>query len=150
MTIKKAIEHLAWKFKNSWKPTPKDIEAFNEVAEFTETQLTKQYNDNQLFAKLYITLYGELLKYYNSTVFDKEPQKAIHQILDTPIETLIKKFVDKADLIEQTKEWFDQAGNTHPRLSDTSSINPEAISMTYDEAVENLTTMMNMALTKYK
>ena len=150
MTIKKAIDHFAWKFKNSWKPTSKDVEAYNEIATFTEDKLKQQFADNQLFAKLYITFYGELLRYYNATVFDKEPQKALNKILDTPIEILIEKFVDKANLIEQTKEWFDEAGNSHPRLSDTSSIKPEEESMTLNEATENLTAMINMALTKYK
>jgi len=150
MTIKKAIEHIAWKFKNSWKPTPKDIEAFNEVAEFTETQLTKQYNDNQLFAKLYISFYGELIKYYDTTVFDNTPQKALHKILDTPMELIIQKFIDKCNLQEQTKEHRKKNGIKHPKLVDTSDIHPFAEVTTYDEAVENLTTMINMALTKYK
>ena len=149
MTIKKALEHLAWKFKNSWKPTPKDIEAFNEVAEFTEAKLKQQYNDNQLFAKIYITFYGELLKYYDSTVFDPIPQKALNKILDTPIETIIQKFLDKANLQEQTIEHRKKNGIKHPKTVDTSDIKPDAEAMTYEEAEQNLTAMINMALTKY-
>ena len=152
-TVKKAVEHFLWKLdpkNNQWKATESDIKAIKQIAEFTEDKLKQQFADNQLFAKLYITFYGELLRYYNATVFDKEPQKALNKILDTPIEILIEKFVDKANLIEQTKEWFDEAGNSHPRLSDTSSIKPEEESMTLNEATENLTAMINMALTKYK
>ena len=152
-TVKKAVEHFLWKLdpkNNQWKATESDIKAIKQIAEFTEDKLKQQFADNQLFAKLYITFYGELLRYYNATVFDKEPQKALNKILDTPIEILIEKFVDKANLIEQTKEWFDEAGNLHPRLSDTTAIKPEEESMTLNEATENLTAMINMALTKYK
>lgn len=149
MTIKKALEHFEWKLSNSWKPTTKDIEAYNEIVEFTETKLKQQYNDNQLFAKLYITFYGELLKYYNASVFDNIPQKAIHKILDTPIEVIITKFVEKAKLIEQTKEHTDKNGFKHPKLVDTSDIKIDADSMTYEEAEDNLTALINMALNKY-
>ena len=151
-TVKKSIEHFIWKLdpkNNQWKATENDIKAIKEIAEFTETQLTKQYNDNQLFAKLYITFYGELLKYYDSTVFDPIPQKALHKILDTPIETIIQKFLDKANLQEQTIEHRKTNGIKHPKTVDTSDINPDAEAMSYEEAEQNLTAMINMALTKY-
>ena len=150
MTIKKAIEHFEWKFTNSWKPTEADINAYNIILNFVKDKHEKQYNDNQLFAKLYITFYGELLKYYNTTVFDKEPQKALHQILDTPIQTIIQKFLDKANLQEQTIKHSTKNGFKHPKQVDTSDIEPNATAMTYDEAKENLKTLINLALNQYK
>ena len=150
MTIKKAIEHFTWRFSNGLTPTPKDVEAINEIIEFTENTLNKNFDNQQLFAKLYITMYGELIKYFNASVFDKEPQKALHQILNTPLDAIIDKFVDKANLQEQTIEHSKKNGFKHPKQVDTSDIKPDAIAMTKDEAIENLTAMINMALTKFK
>ena len=150
MTIKKAIEHFEWKFKNKWKPTQADLDAYNTILKFVEDKHEQQYNNNQLFAKLYITFYGELIKYYNATVFDKEPQKALHQILDTSIQTIIQKFLDKSNLQEQTIKHSTKNGFKHPNQVDTSDIEPNAVSMTYDEAEENLKTMINLALNTYK
>ena len=150
MTIKKAIEHFEWKFTNKWKPTQADLDAYNTILKFVEDKHEQQYNDNQLFAKLYITFYGELIKYYNATVFDKEPQKALHQILDTSIQTIIQKFLDKANLQEQTIKHSTKNGFKHPKQVDTSDIEPNAVSMSYDEAEENLKTMINLALNTYK
>lgn len=151
-TVKKAIEHFIFKLdpkNNIWKASETDIKAIKLIAEFTEEKLNQQFNDNQLFAKLYITFYGELLKYYDTTVFDNVPQKSLHQILDTPIEVLIQKFLDKANLQEQTLEHRKKNGIKHPEQVDTSDINPDAIAMTFDEAQHNLKTMINMALAKY-
>ena len=149
MTINKAIQHFQFKFKNNWNPTEKDIEAYNQIVEFTEAKLKQQYNENQLFAKLYISFYGELIKYYDTTVFDNVPQKALHKILDTPIETIIQKFLDKANLQEQTIEHRKANGIKHPRIVSTEDIELDAEAMTYQETEDNLTAMINMALTKY-
>ena len=149
MTINKAIQHFQFKFKNNWNPTEKDIEAYNQIVEFTEAKLKQQYNENQLFAKLYISFYGELIKYYDTTVFDNTPQKALHKILDTPIETIIQKFLDKANLQEQTIEHRKTNGIKHPRIVSTEDIDLDAEAMTYKEAEDNLNAMINMALTKY-
>lgn len=150
MTIKKAIEHFEFKLSKVWKPTELDLDAYNTLVEFTEDKLKQQYNDNQLLGKLYITFLGELIKFYDTTYDDKTPQIALHKILDTPMELIIQKFIDKCNLQEQTKEHRKKNGIKHPKLVDTSDIDPFAEALTYDEAVENLTTMINMALTKYK
>jgi len=152
-TVKKAVEHFIWKLdpkNNQWDATENDIKSLKEIVKFVEHKHEQQYNNNQLFAKLYITFYGELIKYYNATVFDKEPQKALHQILDTSIETLIQKFLDKANLQEQTIKHSTKNGFKHPKQVDTSDIEPGAIAMTYAEAKENLTTMINLALNQYE
>ena len=150
MTIKRAIEHFGWRFENGLNPTENDIEAYNTIVRFVKDKHEKQYNNNQLFGKLYISFYGELLKYYNSTVFDKEPQKALHQILDTSIETIIHKFLSKANLQEQTINHTTKNGFKHPKQVDTSDIEPDAIAMKYVEAEENLKQMINLALNQYK
>ena len=149
MTIKRAIDHFIWKFSNTWKPTKKDIEALNEIIEFVEQKHQKQFNDNLLFAKLYITFYGELLKFYNASVFDSIPEKAINKILDTEIELIIEKFVDKANLVEQTQKQVAKHGYKHPMQVKENLIEPLNEAMTYEEAVDNLTARINFALNKY-
>ena len=54
MNIQKALQHLEWRFKNSWKPTPKDIEAYNAIVDYKEIQETKILNENESLAKLWI------------------------------------------------------------------------------------------------
>lgn len=149
ITINKALAHLQWRFTNGWKPTEKDIEAYNEIVSFADQKMQQQFNDNQLFAKLYITMLGELLIYYNTTVMDNTPQKALNKILDTPIEVIIKKFLKKANLQEQVKADGTNKDHLHPLAHDTSHIDINAEAMSYNEAIDNLTTMINMAINKY-
>ena len=95
MTIKKAVEHFIWKFKNSWNPTEKDVEALNAVIEFVESKHKKQIQDFHLFAKLYIMVYAQYLERYKATIFDDIPRKELHKLLDRPTEDFIKRFTDR-------------------------------------------------------
>lgn len=152
MTISRAINHFLWKFNpknNQWKATERDQEAINTIIEFTEKKHSQDFVNQELFAKLYITFYGELLKFYDATVFDKTPQKALHKILDTPIETIIEKFVDKANLQEQTVEYRSKNKTLHPQEGHTETIEPFAEAMTVEDATENLTAMINLAINEY-
>lgn len=54
MNIDKAIEHFHWKFKNTWKPTQKDVEAFNSIIDYKELVESKTLSENELLAKLWI------------------------------------------------------------------------------------------------
>lgn len=54
MNIEKALSHFEWKFKNSWKPTKKDIEAYNAIIEWKEIQESITLSENELLAKLWI------------------------------------------------------------------------------------------------
>jgi len=161
-TIKQAINHFMFKLNpknNIWKATQKDADAINEIIEFVESKHRQQLNSNELFAKLYITLFGELLKYYNCSVFDPTPQKAINKILDTPIEVIIQKFIDKANITE-TGLQMEEAGIEIKdiRLKSIEQIEKETDyfsmdmlepQMTYDEAVKNLEAMINFAINEY-
>lgn len=152
MTIKKATDHFVFKLKNVWKASENDIEAFNTIIDFIEKKHNKQLNDNELFAKLYISFYGELLRYYKATVFDKIPQKAIHKILDTPIENLIEKFISKATEVEQTIEFEKNGMYLHP--NNYTSQQKEKVRIIepvirFEEARDNLTSMINLALNEF-
>lgn len=54
MNINKALEHFQYKFKNNWKPTQRDIEAYNAIVDYKEMQETKILNENESLAKLWI------------------------------------------------------------------------------------------------
>lgn len=54
MNIEKAISHFRWKFQNKWKPTEPDIEAYNAIIKFKETQEKINLDNNELFAKMWV------------------------------------------------------------------------------------------------
>ena len=95
MTIKKAIDHFIWKFKNKWQPTQKDVDCLNEIITFVEDKHKKQFNDYQLFAKLYVMVYAQYLKRYDATVFDDLPRNELTRYLDQPLERIIQRFTDR-------------------------------------------------------
>ena len=54
MNIAKALTHLEWKLKNHWKPTAKDLEAYNSILEWKELTESKNLSQNESLAKLWI------------------------------------------------------------------------------------------------
>ena len=154
MNINKAIAHFEWKLTNHWKPTPKDLEAYNSMVEYVDKNNKQQLNDNQLFAKLYITYYGELLKYYKASIFDKEPQKDLHKTLDTPLETIIDTFRATLKDIEIANTFEVNGSIRHPlewSEQDKANIKMKKVNLIpYQEAEDNLTAMINLALNTFK
>ena len=151
-TITKAINHFKWKFQNSWKPTQQDVEAYNQIVEFTEKKHEQQFVDQQLFAKLYIKYYGELIRYYKSSVFDKEPQKEINRILDTPIEHLIQDFCKTVKEVEQSRTLEVRGDIKHPlqwTAEEKANIKLVKEEITEEDATTNLTAMINFAIDNY-
>ena len=69
MDIEKAIDHFTWKFKNSWKPTKKDIEAFNAILDFKEHTESVNLQKNDSLAKLWI---HQLILFARSGSYDGE------------------------------------------------------------------------------
>jgi len=84
MDINKAIEHFAWKLQNHWKPTPKDIEAFNAVLNYKKMQedINLQRNENlaKMWVKTFITMSNTNL--YNAETIineiDKDLSKSVY------------------------------------------------------------------------
>jgi len=148
-TTKQALQHFAWKLKKVWQMTEDDMTAFNIISKFIDKHQKEQFNDNQAFAKLYITYYGELLKYYKTTVYDKQPQKHLNSILSTPIEKVIQTFVETSNDVERALEYEIDGVLKHPRQwteEDKKNINMKKPPNSYDECVCNLTAMINAAL----
>ena len=67
----------------------------------------QQFQQNQLFAKLYIFVYMRFISKMGATVMNNEPRKAIHKILEKPIEQWIEEFKDEmndSDMYTSLKE----------------------------------------------
>ena len=149
-TVKKAIEHFIYKLdpkNNIWKATETDIKAIKLIAEFTEEKLNQQFNDNQLFAKIFVSFYGELLKYYESTVFDIEPAKELNKMLDMSFDRLVDKFIEKHYNIELALQIPKKDRYKHPTelkrlgydIKDVERLDKET-------TTDQLKVMINMAL----
>jgi len=81
MTPEKALSHFKYKLTTSWKPTAFDLEAYNALVEFVNEKQKKQLIDNQLFAKLFIWSYAQLLRHYKSNIYSKIPKSHLQDIL---------------------------------------------------------------------
>lgn len=155
MNISKAVSHFLYKLnpKNRiWKATPSDQEAINTIIDFVESKHAKDFNDHQLYAKLYITYLAELMKYYKATVFDGIPQKELHKILDQTLEQIIENFVKTATDIEQSLEYEIDGVLKHPmQLTKEQKDNVKIINpvMTYEQAKNNLTSLINLSINEF-
>ena len=163
MNINKAIEHLKFRFKNHWKPTEKDVEAINSIIKFTKEKHEKQYNDNQLFGKLYIYVLGEYINFYRSSVTSDLPQKELHKLLDRPIQQIISEFTTKANDVERILRLKQEGlSGEHPATipeaqkeierSKIASIGMKIFDdiITEHEATDNLIELVNLALNEYE
>lgn len=54
MKIQTALSHLKWKFQNTWKPSERDVEAYNAIVEYVEFQNSVNLSQNEQLAKLWI------------------------------------------------------------------------------------------------
>lgn len=153
-TIKDAVNHFLFKLNpknNIWNATERDKQAIDKIIEFVEDKHKNQFNDYQLFAKIYISFYGELLRFYECTVLDSEPQKAIHKILDTPLEDLIKKFIDKHKDVETALSVPKEHRYKHPlQLKELGLEYKEAEKLDYQETEDNFKSLINLAINSFK
>jgi hypothetical protein len=159
MTPNNALKHFEWKFKNHWKPTQKDVDAYNTLYKYVKDTSEKQLKENELFAKLYIFLYGEFLVYYRQTVFDKTARKELNRILDTPMSEIVERFVKIAN-DQETFDRMKEAGidiDKHPVLKSDEENEREKFTkemlepvMTIDEAYTNLNAMVVNAINAFK
>ncbi|MGB0896854.1 MAG: hypothetical protein ACPGRW_06000 [Flavobacteriaceae bacterium] len=160
ITIKKAVDHFVFKFKNVWKPTNKDIDALKSIMSFADDTYKNQINDYQLFAKLYVHLYGMMLIHYNATPMNSIPQTELNRIVDTPLETLIKDFTNKANMMElynqgenlglsnkYLKTPLEQENDLEILSNNIGLLNNK---WTQEDIEKNITTLINHAIRAYK
>lgn len=95
MTIKKAVDHLVFKFNKVWNVTDNDVSALETIMKFVEEKHKKQLQDYHLFTKLYIMVYAQFLDRYKATVFDDIPKKELSKYLNQPLEVIIQRFTDR-------------------------------------------------------
>ena len=93
----KGMQRIGWRFSQGkpFKPNDTDKEAYNAIVDFIDIQHKKQFKNNELFAKLYIYIYGKFLSHYQATVLDKIPRGEVYKILNRSIEDLIDEFTNE-------------------------------------------------------
>ncbi|RDY58911.1 hypothetical protein DX873_14730 [Flagellimonas nanhaiensis] len=103
MTLKQSIQRLKWRFseKKPFAANENDFEALNTIIDFCASIQKKNYQEQELFAKLYIAYYSNLLKFYDCTVFDSMPKKHIDGILSKPLFLLIEELKEQLNLSEK-------------------------------------------------
>jgi hypothetical protein len=83
MKIDKALEHFEWKFKNTWKPTPKDIEAYNAIVDYKQQVDDVNLAKNESLAKLWI---HQFMLLSNTQMYTAERCiQVINEILSKPV-----------------------------------------------------------------
>lgn len=82
MNIEKALEHQAWRLKNS-KSTERDLEAFNSIIDWKRLQEQKSLKNNDAFAKLWI--HQLILLNENNMYSGERSIQVIDEILDKSV-----------------------------------------------------------------
>ena len=92
--LKKSAKRLIWRFnlKNGFIPNNEDKSALNCVLEWINREKEDRLKDNIQFAKLFIYIFNQNIRHYETDVLDSEPQKQLSKILDTPIELFYEAF----------------------------------------------------------
>ena len=96
MDFKKAMQRIGWRLQQApFKPNNEDKQAYNSIVQLIENHQKQQFENNELFAKLYIHVYGKFISHYKTTVLDVIPRKELHKILEMPISHLVEKFTQE-------------------------------------------------------
>lgn len=97
MDIDKALNHFKWKFKNHWKPTKKDIEAYNSILDFKEHRQSVSLSENELLAKLWI---HQLMLLNTSNLYSAERSiQVIDEILSKSVYDWVLRLKDQTDIM---------------------------------------------------
>ena len=68
MDFKKAMQRIGWRLQQpNFKPNNEDKQAYNSIIQIIENQQKEQFKNNELFAKLYIHVYGKFISHYKTT-----------------------------------------------------------------------------------
>ena len=97
--IKRAAEKLIWRLKpsgsgeyKSFTPNKDDVDSLNCLLQWVNNQKKETFDNNHLFAKLYIYHLTMNIRYFETTILDPVPQEDLSRILDTPIKHFYKAF----------------------------------------------------------
>ena len=112
MVITKAVQRLGWRFSeavkknNTFTINQNDIDAIKSIANYVEQTQAQQFQDNELFAKMYILAYAKMIEHFKADILDNEPRKQMGRLLNRPLNEVIEDFrqrlndSDKYNLIE--------------------------------------------------
>ncbi|MCP4055680.1 MAG: hypothetical protein GY739_22090, partial [Mesoflavibacter sp.] len=88
MNINKAIQRLEWRLKKGWIANQQDLDAYNSIIDFRDTQFSINLTENEPLSKLFIVYFIMLCKRHNLT--SKEALNSIDDILKQDLHTWIK------------------------------------------------------------
>lgn len=95
MDIDKALNHFEWKLKNHWKPTKKDIEAYNAILDFKEHRQSVSLSENELLAKMWI---HQLMLLNTSNLYSAERAiQVIDEILSKSVYDWVLRLKDQTN-----------------------------------------------------
>ena len=137
METKNALQRLGWRFSEalktgdkSFRINTKDLEALKTIDLTIQEHQSQQYEQNELFAKLYIYIYQKILENDGHTVLDSEPRRKLYNLLKKPLANIISDFTqslnesERYELIENVGVELDHPAlkSEEKRLQDTKLI----------------------------
>lgn len=150
-TLDEAINRWVWRLKKSskentpFKPNEVDLEAFNYIVVWINSEKKKNVLKHNLFAKLYILKLVDTIRKNESDILENLCQKEVSRILDTPLPKFVEAF--QHDLYQnQIKRILERVSNQGLEV-----LTEESIKQRYDyEYISNkLSNMISEALNKF-
>jgi hypothetical protein len=145
MYINKAVKRLGWRFQQAaqannrvLKLNQNDIDALQSISDYVEKTQRLQFQDNELFAKMYILFYMRILEKDRTTVFETFARRKLFNFLKQPISSMIEKFTDFLN-DQEIRNLFEELNikTVHPAM------------ITENEKSDNLDKVLNALKTPY-
>lgn len=104
--VTKALNRIFWRFggngnKNPFPVNQGDLDALQELSDYVEETQKQQYEQNELFAKLYIYLSQKIMETDKSTVFETNHRRKIGNLLKKPLSQIVNDLTDSLNDSEQ-------------------------------------------------
>jgi hypothetical protein len=90
MKLKEAIQRLSFTVSKQNKPNATDAEALNKILEYLNSNIKREVNENEMFAKLYVYLLFNEVIFYKGDV--DMSQAKINDVLKQPLIDLYENF----------------------------------------------------------
>lgn len=139
MTLDKALEHFQYKFKNHWKPTQRDIEAYNTIVDYKELQESKNISQNESLAKLWI---HQLILLSRSNMYNGERCiQVIDEILSNSVYEWCLKLKNELPIMR-----FNSIGIGKYQIDSETVLNRTKLSQINNEIINEFETELTEAL----
>lgn len=143
-SIEKAVQRFGWSIKEGrLKANENDLKAFNIIVDYVQEKQKEQIQYNELFAKLYIHVYGQFLIHYNSDQFNQEPKKELNKILFKDFNNTLSEFYT---ILSQIK--IDRDVLSCNDIKDIDKINTTPYGQDY--VIDNIIEQVNEVILKHK